>query len=179
MSVGNAGGGPRKPPGRAQGHRKHQHMALVPYEPPETEVRFLPDPPEGLEPEIVQAWGAFWSARKGPAQLVDWDWDADMLCRYFRLRNEELLLERQVAEEGRTTTGSQGQQVQHPAATLLSRLRPQIFQLGHQFGLTPRSRVSFAVFMTTANRKSKEDLNREANERARHKLPKTRKAAHR
>jgi hypothetical protein len=166
----------KKPVARAQGHRKHVGLALVPDV---TAVPMGHEPPPDLLPAVLADWKAFW--RTEFSQLVNWDRDHRAFSRLFKLYDLRLRLEAAVEGEDGVpqvlVEGSQEQQILNPALRHMATIDDKILQLEQQFGLTPRSAAGLGL-QIGGLKKTLDDLNREANARAygSRKAP-TRKAA--
>lgn len=102
-------------------------------------------------------WAMFWQSDL--AQLVIPETDDVALRRLFELYDERERTNTVVKNEGRLTTGSQGQLVLHPLLKYLAELDKEIRALEDRFGCTPMARLRVgAKFGEVA--KSLEDLNR-------------------
>ena len=174
MSNSPRAGRPRKPVDRAQGRRKRPALALVSTVAVEERT-----PPVGLLPVVLEEWRAFW--RSEFAQLVNWDRDHRALCRLFKLYSLRVQLEAAIDDEKGVpqvlVVGSREQEILNPALRHMATVDGEILQLEQQFGLTPRSAAALGM-QIGGLKKTLNDLNREANERAygRHKAS-ARKAA--
>lgn len=153
---------PRKPVGRAQGHRKRPALALV----ADVVVLGTHEPPADLLPEVRADWLAFW--RTDFSQLINWDRDKRAFSRLFKLYSLRLRLEAAVAMDGVPqilVEGSQEQRILNPALRHMATVDGEILQLEQQFGLTPRSAAGLGLQIGGLKR-TLDDLNRDANDRA-------------
>jgi terminase small subunit-like protein len=142
---------------RAQGHRPHVSLTLHTGTPREGHAA-----PPGLLPEIAARWKEFWGSEF--SQLVDWDRDQDALRALYRLYDLRRRLE-VAAESGVFVAGSQEQPVLNPALRQITTVDAAILAREQQFGLTPKSAAALGLTIGALKR-TVEDLNREANERA-------------
>lgn len=153
-------GRPPKSPGRAQGHREHPTLTLVP-------VPAHHPPPPDLLPAVLTEWEAFWESPY--AAVVNWDRDHRALWRLFKLYSLRAELEAAAEDENGVlevlVKGSQNQEILNPALRHIATLDDKILSLEQQFGLTPRSAAGLGLTLGGL-RKTLEDRNREANERA-------------
>lgn len=147
-------GRPPKSPDRAQGHRKHAPLVLV-------DVPEHHPPPPDLVPAVLKEWNDFWDSEY--SRVVNWDRDHRALWRLFELYSLRIKL--QEASTDVFLEGSQGQTILNPAIRHLTTLGTEISGLEQQFGLTPRSAAGLGLTLGGL-RKTLEDRNREANERA-------------
>src|ERR1043166_7627636 len=115
----------KKAPHRAQGRRPS--LALVP-----SAVTAVPPVPDGLEPEIVARWRAFWTS--DGARLVNWERQGPALSRLFWLYAQEIRLKAAATEP--LLEGSKGQVILNPALRHLAIVQTQILALEKEFGWT-------------------------------------------
>lgn len=166
-------GRPRKPNGRAQGHRKQRVITLAPEENP-APVSAAPEPeksnlpakvvpihpaPKDLLKETEEAWADFWLSPV--SSLVDWSRDRHALQRLFWLYDERTRLAR-AGRKARLVAGSQGQLILNPLLRQLTATDSEIRQLEDRFGLNPKAAVALGLELG-ALQKTMEDLNKEAN----------------
>lgn len=100
---------PKKPPGRAQGHRRHD-LEVVRVDAPGVSATLVPPPPDGLLASVREGWEAFWTT--GAARLVT---AADMpaLRRLFLMRDEHERMRRAYRKQP-LVAGSTGNTVLSP-----------------------------------------------------------------
>lgn len=97
----------------------------------------IPPVPRGLAAAGRAAWRRLW--RVGHAWL-SWDADLALLTRLCEGYDERATLQAEIAASGRTTTGSQGQLVSHPAVTQLRALEALLTRWEALCGFTPADR---------------------------------------
>jgi hypothetical protein len=113
-----------------------------------------PDPPDGLAPELVAEWNAYFDSPLAQATFDVIHLPA--LARLWRMRQEILDLGAAIDEEP-VIRGSRGQPVLHPGTRLRSTLRAEVRLLEGRFGLDPRSRLSLGLDLVPTQ-KTIEDL---------------------
>ncbi len=101
-----------------------------------------PDPPDGLAPELVAEWSAYFDSSLAQATFAPTDLPA--LRRLWRTKQEVLTLQAHIEQEP-FVRGSRGQPVPHPAIRVRNTLLAVILQLEDRFGLNPRSRMSLGL----------------------------------
>jgi terminase small subunit-like protein len=173
VSASPRSGRPRKPIDRAQGRRKRPALALV-----ATVAVDERTPPSGLVPVVLENWRAFW--RSDFAQLVNWERDHRALGRLFKLYSLRVQLEAAIEDENGVpqvlVVGSRKQEILNPALRHIATVDGEILQLEQQFGMTPRSAAALGMQIGGLKR-TLDDLNREANDRAYRRKAPARKAA--
>jgi hypothetical protein len=124
-------------------------------------------PPAGLVPVVLEEWLAFW--RSDFAQLVHWERDHRALERLFKLYSLRVQLEAAIEDDKGVpqvlVVGSREQEILNPALRHMATVDGEILQLEQQFGLTPRSAAALGLSIGGL-KKTLDDLNREANDRA-------------
>jgi P27 family predicted phage terminase small subunit len=103
-----------------------------------------PDPPEGMRAESVELWEAIWLLG-GPDGIYHAVADRGLVQRYVELqeRRDEML--NLLGEEGYTAVGSGGQDVQHPAARILSDIEGRLIAVEDRLGLSPQARHTILI----------------------------------
>jgi hypothetical protein len=140
-------GGPRKAPGKTQGHRDRA-MTIVEPGPPADFI--VPRPPvtatgEPLLPAILLAWDAYWLSPLPQAlDGIDGVDRRTIVDDWIRLENELVIIEQLVQGE-RTVDGSKQQQVAHPLMTERHALRERLKDLRMQLGVGPRNRAQLGI----------------------------------
>lgn len=146
---------PPKPEARRQRRNARSRFALVPGE-----AREIPSPPDDLLPSTVESWNAYWAddvARAArPSHLP-------VITRLFLRYDERERAYRVVKENGRVTTGSQGQVVAHPLLKYIDSCDAEIRQLEDRLGLSPRGMAQLGANFAAA-KKSLDDLNDQLNQ---------------
>ena len=138
---------PRKPPGKALGHRRHDFIVLEGGN--ETPV---PKPPTGLLVSSERRWAAFW--RSGVAEVIDPAADLPRLERWIKDSDEFTRVSRDVDRIGRMVLGSMGQPVLNPLYVLLRDLDERLRRAETEFGMTPKARLALGLALSevTLNR---------------------------
>ena len=81
-----------------------------------------------------------WRNAVQSAPWLDAGADLDLLHRYAALHDERAELAATIASDGRLTTGSTGQTVEHPAVRMLASVDERILKLSAALGLGPAAR---------------------------------------
>ena len=160
-------GRPRKPPGRAQGHRRSTALQVVRDPDPPADF-IVPKPPvtatgDQLLPAILQAWDAYWlSPLMGALDSIDGVDRRTIVDDWIRLENELVIVERLVQGE-RIVKGSRDQDVAHPLITERHALRERLKELRLQLGIGPRNRAQLGIDVAGAQ-SALADLNKQLND---------------
>lgn len=103
----------------------------------------VPEPPEGLEDRGLEVWERVWRAA---GQWISPETDRELLVRYCQAQDEREEMRHWIAQNGITTTGSQGQEVTAPQVKRLEVVEKQMTKYEQLLGLTPvdRSRLGLA-----------------------------------
>lgn len=128
----------RKPPGRAQGHRRHEFVVLA-----GGRQAPMPKPPPGLLIASVRRWERFWTSQV--AEVIDLDSDLPTLRRWIEASDEFERTARIIKNTGRLVQGSMGQPVLNPLYGLLRDLHAQIARAESEFGMTPMARLRLGL----------------------------------
>lgn len=113
--------------------------------------------PYRLQAEAI--WSDIWTAGHGFYQEAT---DAYVIERYVSLQVRRAKLMATLEHDGYITTGSQGQDVAHPAARLLLDIEGKLPALEDRLGLSPEARLRLGL--AVAETKSKLDAFREEEE---------------
>ena len=101
-----------------------------------------PAPPESIED--VALWDAVWSLG-GPAGVYNAVADYGLIERYVSLMERRRDLLEVIDREGWVVTGSQGQDIQHPAARILADAEGKLVPIEDRLGLSPQARHTIQV----------------------------------
>ncbi|HLW95255.1 MAG TPA: P27 family phage terminase small subunit [Solirubrobacteraceae bacterium] len=105
-----------------------------------------PVPPAGLGAAGVAAWGSAFAS----AAWLQTEADVALVGQFADLHDERADLIALIAAEGRTTVGSQGQLVSHPAVVQLRAVEASIAKLAATLGLGPQNRARLGQKLTAA-----------------------------
>ena len=135
-----------KPPGERSGNDWHK-----PVKPADAvNVAFqAPDPPESVT--LVSMWYEVWELG-GPSGIYHVVADYNLIQRYIEMIQRRIDLLAKLDSEGYVTVGSQGQDVQHPAARILADVESKLIPIEDRLGLNPQSRNT--ILIGTAQTKS-------------------------
>jgi P27 family predicted phage terminase small subunit len=102
-----------------------------------------PSPPDWLEGEAIEEWRRVVPelAALGLTALVD----RAALVVYCQAWASYVSASRQLAEQGPTSTGRNGELVKHPAAQIARDSADLMNKYGQQFGFTPASRARLSL----------------------------------
>jgi P27 family predicted phage terminase small subunit len=165
-------GRPRKPPGEATGHRKHEPpveaevvevVALEPR-PPDYIVPPPPRTPDGGEllDSSKLLWDAYWLSPVVAALDSMNGIDRYGVEDWILLVNELAVVTDVVTRSGRMVAGSMGQPVMNPLIAYADKLRSRILEREERLGLNPRDRARLGIAVGEA-RLTAERLNEELN----------------
>lgn len=112
----------------------------------------VPEPPESLKEVGLEVWYAVWAAG-GDAYHAPTD--RFVIERYAALQQRRAEFARNLDRDGFTVLGSQGQEVAHPEARLLSDVESKLVALEDRLGLNPESRLRLGI--SSVEHKSKLD----------------------
>lgn len=101
-----------------------------------------PEPPDTITD--VTMWNAIWELG-GPSGVYHPVADYGVISRYIEFQERRTHLTARLNNEGWTEVGSQGQQVQHPAARMLSDVEAKLVPLEDRLGLSPQARHTVQV----------------------------------
>lgn len=90
--------------------------------------------------ELGSAGRRAWHLARRSAPWLDGGGDELLLLRFAALHDERANLEAEIAEHGRFTVGSMGQQVEHPAVRMLVSVDERTLKLANALGLGPVAR---------------------------------------
>lgn len=109
---------------------------------PQAPAEFVePNPPPHLDEPGLATWTTLWELG-GPTGVYSTRADAFIIGRYAALVDRRTELERTLRSEGWVTSGSQGQEIIHPAARLLQQAEADMLKLEDRLGLNPVARFS-------------------------------------
>lgn len=128
-----------KPAHKAQGHRPHAALQILPAS---AIADKAPPPPAGLLKKTAEQWAAFWMSPV--ASAADPITDLPAIARLFTAYDE---LERvgPVFRKQRIVEGSTGQPTLNPLSKYIAQLTTEIVALEDRFGLTPKSRLALGI----------------------------------
>jgi P27 family predicted phage terminase small subunit len=101
-----------------------------------------PVAPFHLDERAERVWDAVWEAGGGAYVPAT---DSFAIERYAELQSRRRGFLFTLDDEGWVTTGSQGQEVVHPAAKLLAECERQLLPLEDRLGLNPESRLRLGL----------------------------------
>lgn len=121
---------------------------------PSAEPRVVPSPPDGLLPDVIDMWDAYWHSDL--SQLVTTATDMPGLRRLFRYYDD---MERAWAiyRSAPEIAGSRGQTRISHFAKHIRETEPLVARLEDRYGLSPKSRLELGITFGDAAR-SLEDL---------------------
>lgn len=90
--------------------------------------------------ELGSAGRRAWYSARRSAPWLDGGGDELLLRRFAALHDERANLEAEIAEHGRFTVGSMGQQVEHPAVRMLVSLDERTLKFASALGIGPVAR---------------------------------------
>ncbi|MBA2686896.1 MAG: P27 family phage terminase small subunit [Gemmatimonadaceae bacterium] len=126
-----------KPAHKAQGHREHRELQVLP-----AILGITAPPPTGILKKTADRWAAFWDSPV--ARAADPITDLPAIARLFQAYDE---LERvgPAFRKARIVEGSTGQPTLNPLAKYIATLTTEITALEDRFGLTPKSRLALGI----------------------------------
>ena len=129
---------PRKPADRRQGYGTNDVTILR-----EAPLVTVPEPPFALS-EVASGWyRSFWTMEA--AKVADPITDGPVISRWAVYMADWERCNTAIQEEGTTTTGSQGQTVQHPLFRQRDELEARISAIEQRLGLDPKSRATLGI----------------------------------
>jgi P27 family predicted phage terminase small subunit len=108
-----------------------------------------PAPPEGMGAESVDLWNEVWLLG-GPDGIYHAIADRGLVQRYVELIARRDEMQNILGAEGYVATGSGGQDVQHPAARILSDIEGRLIAVEDRLGLSPQARHTILIGRTKA-----------------------------
>lgn len=128
--------GPLKQQDAARGTRPQRSLVSLPG------TVEIPEPPEGLLPETVARWEAFW--RSDMARHVQPAADMGRIIRWVQAWDEWIRATRAFKKK-RVVSGSQGQPVLNPLGGYIDKLEGVIARAEMEFGMTPMARARLGL----------------------------------
>jgi P27 family predicted phage terminase small subunit len=89
-------------------------------------------------------WENLWELG-GPSGVYNRVADYELITRYVEMTQRRRLLVSRLEAEGFVTFGSQGQEVQHPAARILADVESKLVPLEDRLGLSPQARNTIQI----------------------------------
>ena len=144
-----------KPPGRAQGHRKHQpqlevHTGAAPDILPAVQS-VIPPYPKSILKGTKLLWDTYWQSE---IATVAAKVDLPVVERLHRRYDERERAYREIKKKGvgHLTRGSQGQVILHPLLKYIDNCEAEIRQLEDRLGLSPAARLRMGATLAGAKR---------------------------
>ena len=101
-----------------------------------------PTPPPSVTDTAL--WDNLWELG-GPSGVYNTVADYELITRYVEMVQRRRLLVNRLEAEGFVTVGSQGQEVQHPAARILADVESKLVPLEDRLGLSPQARHTIQI----------------------------------
>ena len=146
---------------KPEGERSGNEWRPAPVEAPIVDIEWsTPGAPEGYSPRALKLWADVWELG-GPDGIYHAVADYGLVQRYvdLTLRRDKMIAV--LDAEGYTVVGSQGQDVQHPAARVLSDIEGRLIPVEDRLGLSPQARHTILIGRAKAAKSAFENWNEE------------------
>jgi len=119
-----------------------------------------PEAPDGYSGRALGLWADVWSLG-GPEGVYHAVADYGLVQRYVDLMLRREKMSAVLEAEGYTVVGSQGQDVMHPAARILSDIEGRLIPVEDRLGLSPQARHTILIGRAKAAKSAFENWNEE------------------
>jgi len=146
-----------KPPEERMGNPRTADVEKVKAEIVDMEW-VTPEPPGSIED--ITLWANVWELG-GPTGVYHAVADYGLVQRYVELMERRQKMQTLLELEGYVVVGSQGQDVQHPAARIISDIEGRLIPIEDRLGLSPQSRHTILIGRAKAAKSEFEKWNEE------------------